>query len=214
MYRSVIKRGLLKIHLFREFRGDWHTKPPFSRNWRLPRLMTPEGTATCGSKPSKRWLMLIACSDMWEETLMIKIHMNQLDMEVSWNRGTSKSSTCGFSTIIHPFWGTSTLGNLHIYNIYIYTHIHIHIDKFIWITYTYMYIYIYIYTYTCACVFFWMCESVPTQNPYAWHLQWLQVGPQVHSQLFLRLRHAKGALFSAPFSGHGAWIFCQGFVQM
>ena len=39
-------------------------------------------------------------------------------MGVSKNRGTPKSSILiGFSIINHPFWGTSILGNTHIYNI-------------------------------------------------------------------------------------------------
>ena len=37
------------------------------------------------------------------------------DMEVSWNRGTPKSSTfSGFSIINHSFWGTTIYGNPHI----------------------------------------------------------------------------------------------------
>ena len=45
----------------------------------------------------------------------IYIYIYCIDMDVSENSGTPKSSILiGFSTINHPFWGTPIFGNTHI----------------------------------------------------------------------------------------------------
>ncbi len=59
----------------------------------------------------------------WDSTICICINTQRLsvfcvyiDMGVSKNRGTPKSSILiGFSMINHPFWGTPIFGNIHIY---------------------------------------------------------------------------------------------------
>ena len=52
--------------------------------------------------------------------------LSKQNMEVSWNRGTPKSSILvGFSLISQPFWGTSIYGNPYIYT-YIYIYIYIY----------------------------------------------------------------------------------------
>ena len=66
-------------------------------------------------------------------------HVPAKHMEVSWNRGTPKSSIlAGFSLRNYPFLGTTISGNP--YYIYIYVYIYICVCM-----YMYMYIYIYMY---------------------------------------------------------------------
>ena len=52
-----------------------------------------------------------------------------MDMDVSVNRGTPKSSILiGFSIINHPFWGTPIFGNTHISLCWQY-HYHCHLQE-------------------------------------------------------------------------------------
>ena len=59
---------------------------------------------------------------MWkcycESTAGADEQMRHLDMDVSKNNGTPKSSILiGFSLINHPFWGTTIFGNIHIFGL-------------------------------------------------------------------------------------------------
>ena len=55
----------------------------------------------------------------WSITDAELVHDLEIDMGVSKNNGTPKSSILiGFSSIInHPFWGTPTFGNIHMFNL-------------------------------------------------------------------------------------------------
>ena len=70
----------------------------------------------------------------------------QLDLEVP--------KAVFFYYMKHPLWGTSILGNLHIY-IYIYDYIYMIIYIYIWLyIYIYMITYIYIYIYIYDCIYY------------------------------------------------------------
>ena len=73
-----------------------------SRN--LPRCVVVEATPSSRSQCLSGFLSLGCPFSIFE-----------MHMDVSKNRGTSKSSILiGFSLINHPFWGTPIFGNIHI----------------------------------------------------------------------------------------------------
>ena len=84
-------------------------------------------------------ILVIGIGDIYIYICIYKyIHMG-----VSKNRGTPKSSILiRFSIINHPFWGTTIVGNIHIY-IYIY----MWQGPFCIISHTYIYIYVYMLVY-------------------------------------------------------------------
>ena len=71
--------------------------------------------SSCSSFSSSAWLLALGNHYMVESKTELTKRVELLNLGVSKNGGTLKSSILiGFSSINHPYWGTTILGNPHL----------------------------------------------------------------------------------------------------